>query len=59
MKITIPNCIVCKNFIDNKKFTCKAFPNGIPDKILTGKHDHTKLYKGDNGIRFEAIKTKK
>ena len=34
---------------------CKAFPDGIPEKILTGEHDHTKPFKGDNGIRFEPI----
>ena len=34
---------------------CKAFPKGIPKKIITGEHDHTKPYKGDHGIRFEPI----
>ena len=32
---------------------CAAFPKGIPEKILSGEHDHTKLYEGDNGIRFK------
>jgi hypothetical protein len=32
---------------------CKAYPGRIPKAILTGDHDHTKPYKGDNGIQFE------
>jgi hypothetical protein len=35
---------------------CKAFPNGIPEEILNGNHNHEKHYKGDNGIQFEKIK---
>ena len=36
---------------------CKAYPKGTPQEIFNGTHDHTKPYKGDNGIRFEEIKT--
>ncbi len=50
-----PQCLDCKNLIDDEKFTCKAFPDGIPDEILFNEADHTKPYKGDNGIRFEPI----
>jgi hypothetical protein len=31
---------------------CEAYPDGIPDAIVTGIHDHTKPFPGDNGIRF-------
>jgi len=47
----------CNNCIHKYKVSvgCEAFPNGIPDKILTGEHNHKEPYKGDNGIRFEPI----
>ena len=50
-------CLDCKNFINDKKFTCNAFPDGIPDEIITGEVSHTKPYKGDHGIQFEPIDT--
>ena len=34
---------------------CAAFPEGIPKKIIFGKHDHTKPFRGDHGIQYEAI----
>jgi len=35
--------------------TCRAFPDGIPELIITGKHDHTKPFPGDHGIRYVPI----
>lgn len=49
-------CALCKYYIDDGK--CKAYPKHIPKIILTGKHDHRKPYKGDNGIRFEQREEK-
>ena len=47
----------CQGCIHYKlKLLCKAFPDGIPEELLTGEIDHTKPYKGDNGITFEPIK---
>jgi len=50
-------CLECKRFYgpSGKEFgfTCEAFPDGIPDKIFTGLHNHTKPYKGDHGLRFK------
>ena len=43
----------CEKYIGS--FECLAFPDGIPDAILTGEHDHREPYPGDNGIRFEPI----
>ena len=52
----IVSCVFCKNVKLNKKKQCKAFPDGIPEEILIGEHDHKTKYKGDNGITFEPIK---
>jgi hypothetical protein len=35
--------------------TCDAYEERIPVEIITGEHDHTEPFPGDNGIRFEAI----
>ena len=50
-----PICIYCKHYNENDitKFSCKAYIEGIPEKIINGEHIHTKPFKGDNGIRFE------
>jgi hypothetical protein len=47
-------CMMCKHY--EGQFVCSAYHNRIPDEILVGDHDHTKPYKGDNGIQFEPIK---
>lgn len=53
-QITIePICFDCKHFIDDGQWKCQAFPNGIPDIILTGDDDHTKpLKEQTNSITF-------
>jgi len=47
-------CLECKFFNedDYEKFSCEAFPDGIPDEIIENKIQHNKAYKGDNGLRF-------
>ena len=37
---------------DSIIYTCKAFPNGIPDEIAYGDNEHTSPYEGDNGIQY-------
>lgn len=44
-------CISCKHY--RMLLKCKAYPDGIPVDIITGKHDHTKPFPGDNGVRYE------
>lgn len=46
-------CIECVHYQGN--MTCDAFEERIPEIIITGQHDHTSAYPGDNGIRFEPI----
>ncbi len=45
-------CSQCERILKDG-ITCKAFPDGIPDVILTGEFDHRKPFPGDNGIQFE------
>lgn len=45
-------CLGCRHRAAG--LTCEAFPQGIPESILTGLVDHSKRYKGDRGIYFDA-----
>jgi len=46
-------CAFCKHLNGPRK--CDAFAV-IPDVIfITGEHDHTQPYEGDNGIQFEPV----
>lgn len=44
-------CPTCKHYRGRLK--CAAFPDGIPEEILTGEVSHTEPYDGDNGIQYE------
>lgn len=54
--IIMSSCILCKHNNVTTGDTCTAFPDGIPDTILSGEVDHKKPYKGDHGIQYEQIK---
>ena len=50
-------CRNCKHIIrPSIDLVCDAFPEEIPDEIITDGFDHTKPFPGDNGIRFEKNK---
>jgi hypothetical protein len=60
MIIVPPICLKCRHFKNIKEehwFKCTAFPLGIPNEIIYGRHDHRTKFQGDKGIRFE-LKTK-
>jgi hypothetical protein len=54
-------CLCCVHYTGKEvispgraeKHHCKAFPDGIPDKIIYFFADHRLPYPGDNGIQFE------
>lgn len=55
---TFSQCIDCKWQIIGE-FGCKAFPNKIPDEILTNKIKHDKPLKDQgNDIVYEKINQK-
>lgn len=49
----ISQCYWCKHQVSGKSY-CKAFPDGIPRRIMSNVVKHDKPYPGDNGIKFEA-----
>ena len=52
--VNVCPCTTCVHYIisDKKKFTCKAYPDGIPEVILRGEVDHREPHPGDHGIQY-------
>lgn len=53
-----PSCGSCRHFDlvkfqENKEFRCVAYPNGIPEHLYLGYHDHKTPYPGDQGIQYQ------
>lgn len=51
-EIGLSQCVWCRNRADDGR-RCRAFPEAIPNAILTNRHDHRYPYDGDRGIRYE------
>lgn len=48
-----PLCFDCIHKHGVGKYTCNAYPGGIPFEILTSEVDHHFPYKGDHNIQYE------
>ena len=48
-------CAFCKYFVEDDYY-CKAFPDGIPDAILSGEQKHDSVIKGQAGKTVFAKK---
>lgn len=49
-------CVLCRHY--QCALACEAFPDGIPEEIITGEFDHTQPHAGDHGIRFEPVEAR-
>lgn len=54
-------CITCAYLFrfdtSSDSIACLAFPEGIPETIITGDFDHSKPYVGDHGLRYQPDKS--
>jgi len=51
-ELGISQCVWCRHrSADGRR--CRAFPEGIPDAIVTNRHDHRNPFDRDHGVRFE------
>jgi len=46
-EVLYPTCYQCEHYLNNDK--CKAFPNGIPRKLLRGPYWHIALLPQQQG----------
>jgi len=51
-------CMGCKRLKRDAlpySYLCEAFPDGIPDAIVFGDHDHAEHFPGDHGLKLDPI----
>ncbi len=56
--IHLCSCQTCVHYYQNSPgdlLTCEAFPDGIPDTILSGIEDHRRSFPGDQGVMYEPM----
>ncbi|SFM43682.1 hypothetical protein SAMN05421863_102855 [Nitrosomonas communis] len=56
LRSVTPPCATCVHRSQKAPGYCLAFPDGIPEEILSCKNDHRKPFRGDHGIQYESIK---
>ena len=54
MSIPMFVCPYCKHVDKTRQTQCAAYPNGIPQDILTTRINHRRPVEGDQGIQFES-----
>lgn len=54
------SCQTCRWLDLEEPTRCAAYPKGrgIPEAIRFGSNDHTKPYRGDNGIQYAPLPPK-